>query len=120
MYNAKSPGEAQFFSNEMSERAQVRLKVETNLRLPWNAKIELFFQPKIDIANSVLRGCEALIVGVTRESSFPAFIPTRAKRPNPAHRGMGAFGSMPGSRRLGPRRISNPDVGQRVRPPDRA
>jgi len=63
MYNAKSTGGGvRFFSNEMSERAQVRLRIETSLRLALEKQeFELYFQPKIDLRTDALAGCEALI-----------------------------------------------------------
>ncbi|MCR9254869.1 MAG: EAL domain-containing protein [Alphaproteobacteria bacterium] len=63
MYNAKAQGGGfQFFSNEMSERAQVRLKIETSLRLALERQeFELFYQPKISLDTGDLKGCEALI-----------------------------------------------------------
>jgi two-component system CheB/CheR fusion protein len=63
MYEAKSKGKGayQFFTQQMTEIANSRLRMETNLRLALDRK-ELFlhYQPQIDLETGLLAGVEAL------------------------------------------------------------
>jgi diguanylate cyclase (GGDEF)-like protein/PAS domain S-box-containing protein len=64
MYHAKAEGRnaARFFSSEMTERANRRLQLESNLRhaIEHN-ELSLHYQPRIDGASGSLAGAEALL-----------------------------------------------------------
>jgi len=64
MYSAKAegPGRLQFFSRDMTERAQIRLTTEANLRHAVEyGQFELYYQPKVDVSGMTVKGAEALI-----------------------------------------------------------
>lgn len=64
MYAAKSEGRGgcQFFSQDMAERALVRLRTEASLRDAIDRdEFQLYYQPKMDAHTGALMGCEALI-----------------------------------------------------------
>ncbi|MBU6257172.1 MAG: EAL domain-containing protein [Burkholderiales bacterium] len=64
MYQAKAQGRdnARFYSPELNERAQRRLKVESNLRhCLEREELSLQYQPRVDAASGRLLGVEALL-----------------------------------------------------------
>ena len=64
MYQAKAHGRdtARFFSPELNERAQRRLKIESNLRLCLERQeLSLVYQPRVDASSCRLVGVEALL-----------------------------------------------------------
>ncbi|MCW8944036.1 MAG: EAL domain-containing protein, partial [Sedimenticola sp.] len=70
MYQAKSRGRnnIQFFEISMDHRAESRLSLENSLRLALKQnELELYFQPKLDIASGRLMGFEALLRWHSRE-----------------------------------------------------
>ena len=63
MYHAKSRGKNAYevFNRAMEERAQMRLKVEANLRRALECgELELHYQPQIDLGSGRIVGIEAL------------------------------------------------------------
>jgi len=64
MYSAKAEGTGrlQFFSQEMTERAQRQVSMEANLRHALEyGQLTLHYQPKVDIDGLTLKGVEALV-----------------------------------------------------------
>lgn len=64
MYQAKSSGRdaAHFFSPELNERAQYRLRVESNLRHAMErGELKLQYQPRVDATTGQICGAEALL-----------------------------------------------------------
>lgn len=64
MYRAKSRGRNQFcfFTGEMSNKIIRELQVETALRRDLdNEKLDLYYQPKVDLRNGMVTGVEALL-----------------------------------------------------------
>ena len=64
MYRAKERGRNnyQYFAEEMTTKAQSRLRIENELREALEAnRFELFYQPKVRLADQRLTGVEALI-----------------------------------------------------------
>src|SRR6266850_2693319 len=64
MYRAKEKGRNnfQFYTAEMNERINERLKTETSLRRALERdEFELYYQPRINIRSGALVGCEALL-----------------------------------------------------------
>jgi len=64
MFHAKSQGRNRFlfFSEEMNQRVQMRLSMQTDLRLALEKKqFLLHFQPKIDLSTGEVVGLEALL-----------------------------------------------------------
>ncbi|MBX3603641.1 MAG: EAL domain-containing protein [Piscinibacter sp.] len=81
MYQAKSLGRdaAQFFSPDLNERAQRRLKVESNLRRAIErGELSLHYQPRLHATSGRIRGVEALLrwtsaeLGVVAPAQFIA------------------------------------------------
>lgn len=63
MYQAKASGRnrSQFYSQEMSQAAEERMRIESNLRRAIGAgEIDVHFQPKIDSGTGRIVGAEAL------------------------------------------------------------
>jgi two-component system, chemotaxis family, CheB/CheR fusion protein len=63
MYEAKAKGKSayQFFTKEMMEQSDIRLRMENGLRFALeNKQLELYYQPQIDLATGKLIGVEAL------------------------------------------------------------
>jgi diguanylate cyclase (GGDEF)-like protein len=55
-------GACQFFASEISDRARERLALEAELRVALQERqFELFYQPRMSIAEGVLSGAEALV-----------------------------------------------------------
>jgi len=64
MYRAKDAGKNRFclFSKGMEEDVKYRLMIQTDLRTALNEKqLEVYLQPKVDPARSLVLGCEALV-----------------------------------------------------------
>jgi diguanylate cyclase (GGDEF)-like protein/PAS domain S-box-containing protein len=64
MYRAKERGRDnyQLYTRELNERAQIRMKLENDLRSALrNDEFTLLYQPQIDLATSAVEGVEALI-----------------------------------------------------------
>src|SRR5262245_36783959 len=64
MYRAKEKGRNnfQFYTAEMNRQVNERLKMETSLRRALERnEFELYYQPRIHVANGALVGCEALL-----------------------------------------------------------
>ena len=64
LYHAKSLGRgvASVFDLEMDENARARVELERDLRAGMEAgQFELQYQPLVDLADGVVRGCEALV-----------------------------------------------------------
>jgi diguanylate cyclase (GGDEF)-like protein/PAS domain S-box-containing protein len=64
MYRSKQGGgdSFQFFTAEMSESTRLRVRLETELRLALGrGQLSLVYQPKVDLANGRITGCEALL-----------------------------------------------------------
>jgi diguanylate cyclase (GGDEF)-like protein/PAS domain S-box-containing protein len=64
MYQAKAAGKdgAQFFTAEMTEQTQARIRLDANLRHALeHQQFELYYQPRVDAGTGLLRGVEALI-----------------------------------------------------------
>ena len=64
MYDAKSHDRntARFYSPELSERSRTHLDIENALRSPgFLDELELFYQPKVDVASGRTVGAEALL-----------------------------------------------------------
>ncbi len=64
MYRAKEQGrnDVRFYSEEMNAQALSRLKIEQQLRRAISKKeLELYYQPKIDLATGGIAGTEALL-----------------------------------------------------------
>jgi len=64
MYRAKEMGRNnfQFYTAEMNRQVSERLKMETSLRRALERnEFELYYQPRIHVANGALVGCEALL-----------------------------------------------------------
>ncbi len=64
MYHAKELGRNgyQFFAEEMNEKVQERLKMETRLRKALERKeLFLLYQPRVDVASGLIAGVEALL-----------------------------------------------------------
>lgn len=56
------PGGFVFYSPPLSERAHRRLEIERNLRRAIErGEFQLFYQPKVDLQNGEIVGCEALL-----------------------------------------------------------
>ncbi len=64
MYQAKAAGKdaVQFFTREMTERTQARIRLDADLRVALDAgQFELHYQPRIDAASGELQGVESLL-----------------------------------------------------------
>jgi diguanylate cyclase (GGDEF)-like protein len=64
MYSAKAEGTGRlkFFARDMTERAQIRLTMEADLRHAVDrGAFELHYQPKVDVEHGTLKGAEALV-----------------------------------------------------------
>lgn len=64
MYSAKQHGRNrfQFFSNELEQRLQIRLQLESQLKEAIaNNMFEVFYQPKVDASTGQILGAEALV-----------------------------------------------------------
>lgn len=64
LYHAKATGRNsfQFYSKELTQHASERLSIETDLRLAvQQGQLELYYQPKWDLASGALVGAEALM-----------------------------------------------------------
>src|SRR3989442_1864615 len=64
MYRAKEKGRNnfQFYTVEMNRQVSERLKTETGLRRALErGEFELYYQPRINVSNGGLVGCEALL-----------------------------------------------------------
>lgn len=64
MYQAKllQPGEWRFYDKTLTHEAELRLEMETALRTALESnQFELFYQPKVDVANDRIVGAEALL-----------------------------------------------------------
>lgn len=81
MYSAKQRGRNrfQFFSNELEQRLQIRLQLESQLKEAIaNDMFEVFYQPKVDASTGHILGVEALVRWRRKDGSlvFPNdFIP---------------------------------------------
>jgi len=64
MYHAKSLGRnnLKFYSPGMNAESDSRTKLERELRLAFNRReLEIYYQPKVDVATQTVVGCEALL-----------------------------------------------------------
>ncbi len=62
MYTKGQKGACQFFANEISNRARERLVLEAELRVALQeGQFELFYQPRMSLAEGMLSGAEALV-----------------------------------------------------------
>src|SRR5690348_11441676 len=64
MYRAKEKGRNnfQFYTAEMNRQVNERLKMEASLRRALERnELEVYYQPRIDVASGALVGCEALL-----------------------------------------------------------
>ncbi len=64
MYAAKSrgPGQWQFFSRDMTEKALIRMRTEVSLRNAVdNREFVVHYQPKLDLESGAITGVEALV-----------------------------------------------------------
>jgi diguanylate cyclase (GGDEF)-like protein len=64
MYHAKAAGRGRltFYSREMTERAEARMRLETDLRRALErSELSLVYQPIVDLRTGTAVGCEALL-----------------------------------------------------------